>query len=231
MGVASSILRAMLNLLHRAAVSTFKPLASVLLALAATAAVAAPSPAVDPVPGHAARSNAAERTFAAVRDSSVMVAERVRDGASEMVSTAMNLVGVRYRLGGSSAETGFDCSGFTREVFEASVGLLLPRRADQQAKAPGLVPVKRDALQPGDLVFFNTLRRTFSHVGIYLGDGKFIHSPSKGGEVRVEDMNFAYWAKRFTGARRAEVVAEQAAAPTDATPAPAASFVGPLPTF
>lgn len=217
----------MLNLLHRAAASTFKPLAPMLLALASAAAVASPAPVAEQAP----RSNAAERTFAAVRDSSVLVAERVRDGASEMVSTAMNFIGVRYRLGGSSAETGFDCSGFTREVFEASVGLLLPRRADQQAKAPGLVPVKRDALQPGDLVFFNTLRRTFSHVGIYLGDGKFIHSPSKGGEVRVEDMNFVYWAKRFTGARRAEVVAEQAAGSTDAAPAPAASFVGPLPTF
>jgi hypothetical protein len=74
------------------------------------------------------------------------------------------------------------------------------------------VQVKRDELQPGDLVFFNTLRRTFSHVGIYVGDGKFIHSPKPGGEVRVEDMRFVYWAKRFTGARRAEPVAEQAAA-------------------
>ena len=70
--------------------------------------------------------------------------------------------------------------------------------------------VKRDDLQPGDLVFFNTLRRTFSHVGIYLGDGKFIHAPKPGGEVRVEDMRFVYWAKRFTGARRAEPMVEQA---------------------
>jgi cell wall-associated NlpC family hydrolase len=89
--------------------------------------------------------------------------------------------------------------------------LILPRRADEQAKASGLVAIKKDELQPGDLVFFNTLRRTFSHVGIYLGDGKFIHAPKPGGEVRVEDMRFVYWAKRFTGARRAEPAVEQSA--------------------
>lgn len=139
---------------------------------------------------------------------------QVRAKASDMVVTAMNFLGVRYRRGGSTADAGFDCSGFTRQVFETSLGLVLPRRADEQAKAAGLVAVKRDELQPGDLVFFNTLRRTFSHVGIYVGDGKFIHAPRPGGEVRVEDMRFVYWAKRFTGARRAEPVLEQAA--TDA---------------
>ena len=82
----------------------------------------------------------------------------------------------------------------------------------EQARAPGLLAVKRDELQPGDLVFFNTLKRTFSHVGIYVGEGKFIHAPKPGGEVRVEDMRFMYWAKRFTGARRAEQAQVQAAA-------------------
>jgi len=129
---------------------------------------------------------------------------RIRDKASDMVLTAMNFLGVPYRRGGSSAERGFDCSGFTRHVFEMSVGLVLPRRVDEQATAPGLIKVRREELKPGDLVFFNTLKRTFSHVGIYIGDGKFIHSPRTGGEVRVEDMRFVYWAKRFTGARRAE---------------------------
>jgi cell wall-associated NlpC family hydrolase len=133
---------------------------------------------------------------------------QVRDKAADMVLTAMNFLGVRYKRGGNDADVGFDCSGFTRQVFESSLGLVLPRRADEQAKAAGLVAVKKDELQPGDLVFFNTLRRTFSHVGIYVGDGKFIHSPKPGGEVRVESMNFAYWAKRFTGARRAEPLAE-----------------------
>jgi len=132
----------------------------------------------------------------------------VRDTSSDMVVTAMNFLGVRYKRGGNDADTGFDCSGFTRQVFETSLGLVLPRRADEQAKAPGLVKVKKDELQPGDLVFFNTLRRTFSHVGIYIGDGKFVHSPKPGGEVRVEDMRIVYWAKRFTGARRVELAME-----------------------
>ena len=142
---------------------------------------------------------------------------QLHERTSEMAVAAMDFVGIRYRRGGESTETGFDCSGFTRHVFEMSVGLMLPRRVDEQAKAPGLVPIKRDELQPGDLVFFNTLKRTFSHVGIYVGDGKFIHSPRPGGEVRVEDMGFAYWKKRFTGARRAELPDAAAALATEAT--------------
>lgn len=131
---------------------------------------------------------------------------QVRETASELVLGAMNFIGVRYRRGGSSAEEGFDCSGFTRHIFENSIGLVLPRRADEQARAPGLFSVGKDELKPGDLVFFNTVRRTFSHVGIYVGDGKFIHSPRAGGQVRVEDMRVDYWAKRFNGARRAPQV-------------------------
>jgi len=154
------------------------------------------------------------------------IAERVRDGASGMVLTAMNFLGVPYRRGGSSEESGFDCSGFTRHIFETSLGLVLPRKADQQAHAPGLVPVGRNDLQPGDLVFFNTLKRTFSHVGIYVGEGKFIHAPKPGGEVRVEEMSLAYWKKRFTGARRvdgAQANAAVAAATAEPASAPAAS--------
>ena len=147
---------------------------------------------------------------------------RIRDKASDMVLTAMNFLGVPYVRGGNSAERGFDCSGFTRHVFEMSVGLVLPRRVDEQATAPGLVKVKREELKPGDLVFFNTLKRTFSHVGIYVGDGKFIHSPRTGGEVREEDMRFAYWAKRFTGARRAEPKAAEPLAAVPAAPVIAA---------
>lgn len=142
--------------------------------------------------------------------------QQVRDKASDMVLAAMNFLGVRYRRGGNSAEDGFDCSGFTRHIFEHSLGLVLPRRVDEQAKAPGLVGVKRDELRPGDLVFFNTLKRTFSHVGIYIGDHKFIHSPRAGGEVRIEDMRLAYWTKRFTGARRAEPLNGAAAMPAAA---------------
>jgi cell wall-associated NlpC family hydrolase len=123
--------------------------------------------------------------------------------ASELVVTALNFLDSPYRRGGSSFELGFDCSGFTRHVFKVAVGVALPRRADEQARSDQFVPIERQALVPGDLVFFNTLRQAFSHVGIYLGDGKFIHAPRSGSAVRVEDMRADYWARRFDGARRA----------------------------
>ncbi|WIT14539.1 C40 family peptidase [Paucibacter sediminis] len=129
----------------------------------------------------------------------------VRDTASDLVLSAMNFLGVPYKRGGNSIDSGFDCSGFTRHIFEKSVGLVLPHRADEQARLSSLMPIKQDELKPGDLVFFNTMRRTFSHVGIYVGEGKFIHAPRTGSAVRVEDMREAYWAKRFTGARRADL--------------------------
>jgi cell wall-associated NlpC family hydrolase len=131
----------------------------------------------------------------------------VRDTASDLVLSAMNFLGVRYTRGGNSVENGFDCSGFTRHIFEMSVGLVLPRRADEQAKDTSLLSIGKEELKPGDLVFFNTMKRTFSHVGIYVGEGKFIHAPRTGSAVRVEDMRDAYWAKRFTGARRADLKA------------------------
>jgi cell wall-associated NlpC family hydrolase len=136
---------------------------------------------------------------------------QVGDTASGLVLSAMHYIGVPYHRGGMSADHGFDCSGFTRYVFEHSLGLVLPRRADAQARDAGLRPVKRGDLQPGDLVFFNTMRRAFSHVGIYVGEGRFIHAPRSGGEVRVEDMRQAYWSKRFNGARRAALA--EAASP------------------
>ncbi len=129
----------------------------------------------------------------------------VRDTASDLVMTAMNFLGVPYRLGGNTEQSGFDCSGFTRHIFENSIGLVLPRRADEQANSAGLLSIHRAELKPGDLVFFNTMRRTFSHVGIYVGDDKFIHSPRTGGAVRIEDMRDSYWSRRFTGGRRADL--------------------------
>lgn len=127
----------------------------------------------------------------------------LRERTADLVIAAMNFVGVPYQRGGNSIETGFDCSGFTRHIFDLSLGLVLPRRVDDQASAKGLVAVNQAELRPGDLVFFNTLKRTFSHVGIYVGDGRFIHAPRSGAEVRIENMRYAYWAQRFTGARRA----------------------------
>lgn len=120
--------------------------------------------------------------------------------ASSLVINAMAFLGVPYKWGGDSHDTGFDCSGFVRAVFEQSVGKILPRRSDEQAAATQIID--RSELKPGDLVFFNTMRRAFSHVGIYVGDGKFIHSPRAGAQVRVEDMRMAYWNTRFNGARR-----------------------------
>lgn len=122
--------------------------------------------------------------------------------ASELVIQAMGLLGVPYKRGGISEEKGFDCSGFVRYMFEKSVGLVLPRRAEDQAKVTE--EINRSELKPGDLVFFNTMKRTFSHVGIYVGEGKFIHAPRPGKSVRVDDMREAYWQKRFNGARRVQ---------------------------
>lgn len=128
------------------------------------------------------------------------VRQSVTHKASELVVNAMGFLGVPYKWGGSSAETGFDCSGFVRAIYEQSVGLMLPRQAEQQAAATQ--KIEKTDLKPGDLVFFNTMRRAFSHVGIYVGDGKFIHSPRAGSVVRVESMGLSYWQHRFDGARR-----------------------------
>ena len=128
------------------------------------------------------------------------VKDKASGQAAGMVEQAMGLLGVPYRRGGNSENTGFDCSGFVRHLYEKSVGQILPRRAVDQARATEVID--REELKPGDLVFFNTMRRAFSHVGIYVGDGKFIHAPRAGKAVNVEDMRSAYWQKRFNGARR-----------------------------
>lgn len=128
---------------------------------------------------------------------------KVRDATSSLVTTAMKFIGVRYTWGGTTAKTGFDCSGFTRFVFDKSLGVALPRRSVDQARSPDLQRIDQSNLKPGDLVFFNTLRSAFSHVGIYVGEGKFIHAPRTGSHVRVDNMNSGYWAQRFNGARRA----------------------------
>lgn len=126
----------------------------------------------------------------------------VSDKASDLVVNAMGFLGVPYKRGGSSFDQGFDCSGFVKTMYEQTVGLVLPRRAVDQAAATQ--PIERSDLQPGDLVFFNTLKSAFSHVGIYVGDNKFIHSPRTGAVVRVEDMRVGYWSSRFNGARRVD---------------------------
>lgn len=114
--------------------------------------------------------------------------------------TAMSLIGTPYRYGGNSPLTGMDCSGFVRYVYKESLSTTLPRRAAEMSRVGQYVG--RDELKPGDLVFYNTMRRPNSHVGIYLGDDKFIHSPRSGQRVRINSMNETYWRGRFNGARR-----------------------------
>lgn len=188
-------------------------LSLIVLAAAAGGAHAAPASAEEDIGRFTAEKRLADR----LEEVRASVAERVNDGAhhvahraSELVVTAMGFLGVPYRRGGSSVETGFDCSGFVKAMYQQTLGLILPRRANEQAAATQ--KIDRQDLQPGDLVFFNTLRRTFSHVGIYVGDNKFIHSPKPGAQVRVEDMGVPYWASRFDGARRVLQPAPQAAA-------------------
>ena len=126
--------------------------------------------------------------------------ERYTTGAKDLVLRGLELVGIRYRRGGTDPENGLDCSGFVQLVYSESIGKLLPRTAREQSEVGNTVD--RSELKPGDLVFFNTMRRAFSHVGIYLGDNRFVHAPRVGSEIRVEDMNQSYWVKRYNGARR-----------------------------
>ncbi len=177
--------------------------------LSCGAAWAAPEPQADPL-----LALLAERGAVAPAPGLV---SNMQARAADLVIAAMNFVGVPYQRGGDSFESGFDCSGFTRHIFGLTLGLALPRRVDDQAGAEGLVSVPKSELRPGDLVFFNTLKRTFSHVGIYVGDGRFIHAPRSGSEVRIENMRYAYWTQRFTGARRvadAAIAIETTTAPS-----------------
>jgi len=126
--------------------------------------------------------------------------ERYTNRAQDLILKGLELVGINYRRGGTDPDSGLDCSGFVQLVFKDAVGMLLPRTAKEQSEVGNVVD--RHELKAGDLVFFNTMRRAFSHVGIYLGDNRFMHSPRSGAEVRVEDMSQGYWVKRYNGARR-----------------------------
>jgi cell wall-associated NlpC family hydrolase len=122
-----------------------------------------------------------------------------RSGAA-VADYAVTLVGTPYRAGGTTPQRGFDCSGFVYHVFAAAGRINLPRRAGDMATQGRNVDPRQ--LAPGDLVFYNTLGTRFSHVGIYVGNGRFVHAPSSGGSVRLVDMNNRYWAPRYSGARR-----------------------------
>jgi cell wall-associated NlpC family hydrolase len=179
--------------------------ASLLLALHAHAA-----PQMDPTTDPQTGTPVAEKTLLGQFHQD---RQTVADRTSDLVVTAIGFLGVPYRRGGNTAETGFDCSGFVRAMYTQTVGHLLPRRAEEQAAATQ--KIDRSELKPGDLVFFNTMRRAFSHVGIYVGEGKFIHSPKPGAQVRVEDMSGSYWQRRFSGARRVAAAQDEVKASGD----------------
>ncbi len=121
---------------------------------------------------------------------------------ADLLLSAIGLVGVPYRFGGNDIDNGFDCSGLTRHLYQAHLGVTLPRRSQEQADAAGFIDVPPYELQPGDLVFFNTQNRRNSHVGIYVGEGRFIHAPRTGAQVRLEAIGARYWLARYDGARR-----------------------------
>jgi len=138
--------------------------------------------------------------LALVAPAAAVAAQAPRDYGLAAAVEALVTVGARYHYGGSSPDTGFDCSGLVAHVYERAWGIELPRSTAEQRYLGRAV--KRSDLQPGDLVFYNTRQRPFSHVGIYLGDGDFVHAPRRGQRVRVESVNNPYWRARFSGARR-----------------------------
>jgi len=143
-------------------------------------------------------------TIAAVEDRIEPAAAKAYAPREMLVQMAMKLRDIRYRRGGREPSTGFDCSGFVQYVFAQALGFDLPDNSISQAEA-GL-RVQRAELKTGDLVFFHTRGKGISHVGIYLDHGRFIHSPSTGKRVRVDELSDQYWARRYVGARRPEVL-------------------------
>jgi cell wall-associated NlpC family hydrolase len=128
------------------------------------------------------------------------VPANVWHGAQDLAIYALGLIGVDYKFGGTTPERGLDCSGLVRYVFQQVTGVTLPRTSQEISRLGEKIPVAE--LMPGDLVFFNTRRLQFSHVGIYLGEDRFIHAPRQGGEVEILTLSKGYWQKRFDGARR-----------------------------
>lgn len=143
-------------------------------------------------------------------------------GLEEISIQAMSLVGTPYRYGGNTPDSGFDCSGLVRYVVSRAANVNLPRTTDQMGQRG--VSLDRSEVASGDLVFFNTTGRANSHVGIYVGQNRFVHAPATGGTVRLEDMGKSYWASRYNGARR--VVA---ASNLPMTPAPSTTPAATMP--
>lgn len=120
--------------------------------------------------------------------------------APDALFTTLAMLDTDYRRGGKSLATGFDCSGLVAHVFLQAYGIRLPHNALAQSERGQWI--EEEKLDVGDLVFYNTNGKPYSHVGIYIGDGRFIHAPKPGAVVRTERMNLRYWSKRYNGARR-----------------------------
>jgi cell wall-associated NlpC family hydrolase len=120
--------------------------------------------------------------------------------AQKLLGKAMQLIGVKYRFGGTNPETGLDCSGYVQYVYKSSVGVNLPRTASEQARIGERIATSE--VRPGDMVFFNTRGFNNSHVGIYVGNGMFVHAPNSRSRVRFDSLESGYWKTKFTGVRR-----------------------------
>ncbi|WP_196374820.1 C40 family peptidase [Neisseria gonorrhoeae] len=126
---------------------------------------------------------------------------RRASNADELIGSAMGLLGIAYRYGGTSVSTGFDCSGFMQHIFKRAMGINLPRTSAEQARMGA--PVARSELQPGDMVFFRTLGGSrISHVGLYIGNNRFIHAPRTGKNIEITSLSHKYWSGKYAFARR-----------------------------
>jgi cell wall-associated NlpC family hydrolase len=199
-----------------------RPYRQALAAVVLSAALAWPHAAI--------AQEANDRSIAETAGAAVLDAATAAWHSTQALSSyALGLIGVRYKFGGRSPETGLDCSGLVQYVFQQVTGVTLPRTAREMSRIGDHVDVAD--LKPGDLVFFNTRRFAFSHVGIYLGENQFIHAPRRGRDVEVTTIDKRYWQKRFNGARRLVGVLPDMlpALVSEATAAPAAPASSPPP--
>lgn len=161
-----------------------------------------------------AASGATETVPLKTAEATPAVTSGTTDKAAAILSDALSLVGVKYKYGGNSPESGLDCSGFVGHVFHNTAGLVLPRSASAISMVGS--KITQNELRPGDLVFFKTMRKAISHVGIYLGNNQFVHaSSSKTGDVMVSSMTESYWSKRFSVARRVDLSTPSSVKPAE----------------
>jgi cell wall-associated NlpC family hydrolase len=179
-------------------------LVSAFLALAATSSLAAPLADTGSSPWDISAAWAVSPTATVPTAEPSDAAPAQTNLRKLLTDFSLTLRDIRYRHGGLDPATGFDCSGFVRYVFRHSLGQDLPHSSASQYRLGAAVT--RGAMKVGDLVFFRTHGKRISHVGIYLGDGRFIHSPSSGKRVSISSLDEHYWSKRFAGAKRPSVL-------------------------